>query len=364
MEAVFLSTDPDGPPEAESDDDPALVPPSGREVIASASIQVNATFITVDDVLQRKRAEFQALPAGLDEAGFRQQAQTIVRDGVRELVRQALVYDTAAARLTDTDKDLLTQEIKLARQDLINRAGGSLGKLHEQLAQDNLTLDGVLADHRKRLIVEMHLLERTQRSVYVSRKMLWEYYRANEAKFASPKRVAMQVIVVDARELATKARDTSAAGLERARAEAKKHIQDAQAELEAGASFDDVAKQYATYSTDARAADGGRWPLMFQGSYRLSKVEAAAFDLPLGQTSEIIADGDCMAIVRAARIEPGGKISFENAQADIEKTLRDEQYNVLQETYFLDLIKTAYMPQNVEFEPRCVQHAVEKYWRK
>ncbi|MCL2700107.1 MAG: peptidyl-prolyl cis-trans isomerase [Phycisphaerae bacterium] len=351
---VLLSGDVDtlAEPTAIDVDAPTDTPATrGQETVAASVMQVNSTFITIDDVMRRKHTEFHALPAALDEANYRQQTQTIVTEGIRELVRQALLYDQAANRLSDDEKEQLDAEIAQARQDMINRAGGSLGKLQEELAAENLTLDAALTDHRKTLVIELYIRWTMQPSIYVSRKMMWDYYQANADEFTAPKRVAMQLIVVDARTLA-------AADREEAMAAAKQRIQDAQTELHAGAAFDDVAKKY---STDARAADGGHWPLMLQGSHRLSAVEAAAFDLPLGQTSDIIEDGDCLAIVRPANIEPGGKTSFENAQQTIETKLRNEQYRALQDEYYQKLLKTAYIQQNDDFIPRCVQHAMEKY---
>jgi len=362
-DVVFLTSDADAPPEMlPGDDDPAVGPPTlQRETVTASVMQVNSTFITVDDVLQRKRAELQALPSTLDEASFRQQAQTIVRDGVYELVRQALVYETANNRLSDEEKEQITTELRQARQDMINRAGGSLGKLHEQLAADGLTLDGVLAEHRKKLVIDLYIRWKMQPSIYVSRKMLWEYYQSHASEFTSPRRVAMQLIVVDARKVAAAGGDTSDAGLDKARATARTRIGAAQVRLRAGAAFEDVARMY---STDARAADGGRWPLMRQGSHQLAKVEQAAFELEPGQISEIVEDGDSFAIVRAAEVDPGGKTPFETAQRDIEKNLRDEQFRVLQERHHQDLVKTAYIQQNDDFFDRCARHAMEKYWRK
>jgi len=368
-DVVFLLADADAtpadvPPEASVDgDDQSVDGPAatGREVIAASVMQVNGIFITVDDVLLRRRAELRALPATLDEMSFRHQAQLMVRDGVRELVQQALLYETANNRLSDEEKDQLTAELKQARQDMINRTGGSIGRLHDQLAAEGLTLDGVLAEHRKKLVIELYIRWKMQPSLYVSRKMMWDHYEANASEFSTPRHVAMQMIVIDPRALAAASGDVSDEGLAKARATAATRIQAAQVRLRAGASFEDVARMY---STDVRAADGGLWPLMRQGSHRLSKVEDAAFGLELEQLSEIIEDSGCFALVRPAEIKPGHTIPFETAQRTIEATLRDEQYRVLQDKHFQSLLKTAYIHQTDDFLDRCVQSAMEKHWRR
>ena len=364
---MFLTTDADGDTDGDAatdtppDDAIAEPTPRDRETNVAAVMQVNSTFITIEDVIKRRRAELQDLPAALDEMNFRLQAQAIVRDGTRELVRQALLYETANNRLSDEDKELLDNEVRMARQEMINRAGGSLGKLHEQLAAEGLTLTDVLADHRKRLVIELNDQRKRQLSLYVSRKMMWDYYQAHEADFTTPKRVAMQLIVIDANVLAANVGDTSDAGMEKARALAKKRIRAAQVYLQEGTPFDKVAKQF---STDARASEGGLWPMMQQDGYRLAKVAAAAFELEQGQVSDIIEDGDCVAIVRAAQIDPGGKTSFEVAQRTIENILRDELYRAMREKQFMELLRTAYIQQNDDFYDRCVQYATETYWRR
>lgn len=361
LDQVFLTTT---QPETQPTSLPATGPAdiAASEVVAASVLQVNSTFITVDDVLQRKRVELKDLPNSIPQTVFRQQALGLVREGIRELVQQALIYGTASERLAEEQTTQIDTEVAQARQEMLNRVGGSIAKLQDELARENLTLDKALQEHRKKLIIEMYLRDKFQPSIYISRKMMWDYYQAHTAEFTAPKRVQMQMIVVDPRTLvASDLGKPTQAELDKARPLAKRRIDDAAAELKKGTAFDEVARKY---STDSRASEGGLWPMMQQGSHRRAKAEAVAFAMPQGQTSGVIEDNDCFVIVKAAKVEPGGKTSFEDAQVKIEDKLRREQYKKLQDEFYQKLQKSAIIDESKDFVERCVDRAVLKYWGK
>ena len=363
--------------------DPVTPAPTSRpEMVAASVLQINNTFLTVDDVLQRKRVELNTLGQSLSKQSFRLRAMPVIQDGIRELVQQSLIYTTAFDRLGDEQKEQIETEVKQAKADMLTKAGGSKAKLEQELAKENLTIEKALEDHKKKLVIEMYLRWKFQPSVYVGRKLMWEYYQARKDEFTAPAKVQMQMIVVDPRLLLpTAVGSASDTELLQARKQAQKLIDAAAAELKKGADFSDVVKKYSNDPntlarkegdpTDAKAAQldkdlaqYGLWPLMQQGSHMLSKVEAAAFGMSTGQVSDVIEDSGCFVIVKAYKVQAGGVTSFEDSQSMIEEKLRHAQYKKMQDEYYDKLTKSAVIVQSPDFVERCIDRAVDKYGQK
>ena len=139
--------------------------------------------------------------------------------------------------------------------------------------------------------------------------------------------------------------------------------------LKDGKTFTEVAKTF----SDIKRETGGKLPLWPAGSLRQKKVEQAAFTLKQGERSGILETAPVkkdglivnfggLYIVKAYEIQEGRVTSFEDAQEEIGKILREKQLDILSAKFSERLSKEARIPQSSEFIDTAVDEAINIYW--
>jgi hypothetical protein len=332
------------------------------EAIEGAFVQVNSQFFTVEDLLQAACFELDEIPKNLLEQAFRARAEKTLSEELRHRVAQEMVLPEARELLSEEQKKQIDAEIDATLRDMIARAGGSRKKLEENLAAVGTTVQAVLEGQRNRLTVQAFMRWKFAPSVHVNRRMLWDYYCANRQEFSSPAKVAVQIVAVPfSAFLPAGESKPSEAELKAARAKARQRIEQAEQAIKQGEDFGGVADRL---SAGTGNPPGGVWPLMPAGSFRQEAIEAEAFKLPEGRVSPIIETDTGFHIVKARQVQPGSATPFEEAQAEIERLLRERQFSKLYDDYYLRLMKGATIVQPGNFLPLAVDQAVQRFWRK
>jgi hypothetical protein len=244
---------------------------------------------------------------------------------------------------------------------MIAESGGSRQVLEQQCLERHTTLDDVLADHRKRLLTQGYLRQKIEPNMVVNRQMLLDFYRRHEEEFVQPRKVQMQLIAMpfDA-FLSNETAEPTEQDVSLARSQAWQEIQRAKGEVERGGDFGDVARQL---SRGVKRDAGGVWPLMADGSFREAEVQYNALRQRPGQMCGPIETDAGFYIVKTLEIIPGETVSFEDAQAQIEGILREEQYTQLSEAYFNELVGGATISESSQFMELAVDRATQRYWR-
>jgi parvulin-like peptidyl-prolyl isomerase len=334
----------------------------GKEVVASAVLQVNSQFITIDDILRSASERLSAIPQDIGADAFRKRAVQIITDEVYKQMSEYLVLAEANSRFTDEIKKRIETEVDRVQLEMISKTGGgSKKKLQEVLELQGTTLDAVMGDIRRRITVRAFLHEKIVPSIRINRQMMWDYYKAHPSEFAQPAQVAMQTISIPFRDFLPAGSQAGDAEKQLAIQQARETIAKAQAQLQAGTAFEQVAN---AYSKDSRASQGGSWPLMSEGSFREVAVEQAAFALKQGQVSDIIQTGSGVYLVKARQVAPGKVTSFEEAQDKIEQALSSQQEHELTDAYFKKLQEGMSVVPYSNFMELAVEKAFEKYYAK
>ena len=117
--------------------------------------------------------------------------------------------------------------------------------------------------------------------------------------------------------------------------------------LQAGENFGTLAEKY---SDGPRAEKKGQWGWTGRGSLADSEVEAALFDLPVGQTSQVFETDDSFQIVKVLDRKEAGHTPFADVQAQLEQSMvNDARMKATRET--LDqLFKKAIIESMFEYE--------------
>ncbi len=330
-----------------------------EEIVAGTTLQINNQNVSVDDILGGLHRELADIPTHVSKDRFREMAASIIAREMAFEAKRILMYTEADKLLEEGVKKQIDIEMEETRRDMIAHAAGSIETLKARIRREGTTLEAVLKEQQRELTVRYYMQVKFGPAIIVNRRMLWNYYRQHKNDFVVEREVQMQIIAAPYRRfLPAGVIDPTDEEIEVAKAEAKQTIESALAKLQAGEDFGDVAKQY---SRGLRAEKGGVWPMMGAGNFRNSRVEKEAFTLPEGKHSGIIEGKDGDYIVKAMKVKPGKITPFIEAQASIEQTLRDRQYDKLSFEYMDKLFKNAAIDAPPEFIALAVERAVERY---
>lgn len=186
-------------------------------------------------------------------------------------------------------------ETRAQLEERLNKVGSSIERKRQEFVEQMLTRQWI----REKVSINEH----------VSHDELLEYYRENLESFARPARVRWQQLVLDISRYPSER-------------EAWQQLAHLGNQIWAGASFDEIARQY---SHGATASDGGHMDWTTKGSYISREVDQALFSLPVDALSPIIRDGRRLYIVRVLQREEAGHVPFVEAQVEIRDKIRDER---------------------------------------
>lgn len=336
--------------------------PAAGEVVAASIVRVNDHFITIEDVLESIAVDLTRLPVTISETAYRRKVVAMIDEEVSRQIGRHLVLTEAERRLTEPQKEHIDKEIEENLRQMIAEAGGSRQKLQAEFIRKGITLEAAIINEREQRKIRLHLRTRFIPAILITNDMLWRYYTSHLADFTAPKKVQMQIVAAPVKAfLPDRTSTPTEMELRAARAKAKQLIGQAVKQLIDGQPFGEVAKRL---SRGVKADDGGLWDLMAKGSFKAERIEQVAFKLKEGQMAGPIEIASGYYIVRAKKVQPGKKILYVDAQEDIEKALREQQYNKATDEYYKKLQETATIVQEKGFLRMATDRVVEKYWPK
>lgn len=159
----------------------------------------------------------------------------------------------------------------------------------------------------------------------IGRPEMLEYYRDHKEDYTVPARVKWQLLVIEF----NKHGGTLEAG---------KRLKEAVAKLKETQDFTEVVKEY---SDSATRFDGGKWDWTTKGSLSDQKVEAALFELPVGQISAPFQSDTAFKIVKVNQREPLRVIPFEKVQGEIKKVITEKHMKEAEEKLLAELHEAA-----------------------
>ncbi len=330
------------------------------EVVAASLLQVNHEFFTVDDILRAAAPALKAAAQGESRVAFTVEARKIIQATMQEQVGRALIFEEAKRNLSDQQRAIIDDELDKQMKATFAEMGGRQ-RVERLLAEEGTTLKRYQEQMQRTLTVQTYLRAKFEPQIQASRRMLLEYYRDHRDEFTTPKKVQMQIIAAPfAAFLPEGVRAPTDEQQADARRKARQTIDAAADALKSGEDFARVATRL---SRGVRGGEGGTWPLMEVGSFRESEVEKAAFALAEGQVSDVVTTDRGHYIVRAQRVSPAKTGSFEEAQLQIARKLRDAQQRRLTSDYFRKLLEKAVVRESPELTDLAVQRAVDRHWR-
>jgi peptidyl-prolyl cis-trans isomerase SurA len=285
---------------------PQQTPASAEQgqVVEDIVAEVNDQIITQSDY---NRAE-QELEAEAEQQGLPPlETETRKKDLLRDLIDQQLLLSKGKDLGITGDTELVKELDKFRQQNHL----ASMEDLEKAVEAQGTSYEDFKAKIRDGIITQQVVQQEVGRRLDITQTDIENYYKAHESEFYKPESVTLQEILIG-----TPA-DANAAQV--AAAESKANALEAQ--LKSGANFGDLAK---ADSSGPTAAEGGGLGEFTRGKLG-TELENATFSLKPGQFTAPIRTKQGYLILLVNQHNPGGEISFDKAEPDVEQALYMER---------------------------------------
>jgi peptidyl-prolyl cis-trans isomerase C len=235
------------------------------------------------------------------------QRDRVYRGVLDQLISYRLLMQETKARKIDVPDAEIDARIAQIKQQF-----PSEDEFKKQLAQRNMTVEGLRADAKSDMQVAKMLEAEVNTKVAVQPADVNTFYQQNPDKFQQPERVRASHILIRTEENAdAKAKET-----------AKAKAADLLKQVKAGKDFAELAKQH---SQDPGSAVQGGDLGFFQQGQMVGAFERAAFALKPGEVSDIVETPFGFHIIKMAEKQAARTVPIEEVKPKIEEFLQNQQ---------------------------------------
>lgn len=291
---------------------------------------VNESVITVADVElytdRAVRAAYQQLiPLGR-AAEFERRRQTILRDGLDQLVERELIlheFKTAGYNLPESIiDDVVNSRVKEEFGDRLT--------LTKTLHLRNQTYESFRKDERDAFIVAQMTIKNINQNLFISPKKIERYYTENKERYTIGDRAKVRMILID--------KSRHAVG------EPRKIADSVHGRAAAGEDFGKLADEF---SDDARRFKGGLrgdqgWVENKDSDLR-KELREFAFKAKAGDLSPVIETEGALFIVKVEGREDSRVRPLSEVRADVESTLKSVERERLRKQWINRLRAKAFI---------------------
>ncbi len=206
--------------------------------------------------------------------------------------------------------DALDQEFeKKSEAIMANLKVNSKVEAEKMLSKQSTSLAEFEQAFKTQQLAGLYMSEKMgSRTPVIGRQEILAYYNANISKFEHPARAQFQLLQVNF-------------GGKVSKDNAKAKLRQALDALDAGEAFPEVAKRF---SDGPQAARGGQWDWLKPGEFVDPNVDAALFELPVGEVSRVFEMTNGYAVIRVTKREPAGRTPVSAVQEEIRQALLNE----------------------------------------
>ncbi len=300
----------------------AAVPaPAATKIVDRIIARVNGEIITQRMFEQEKeklRAQIAQDASGPElDAQFREQSKNLLRD----LVDQSLMVQKANDLDINVDTDVIKRLDDIRQQ--YNLA--SLDDLQKEVEKQGIIWEDFKDQIKRQLLMREVIGREVGSRIVVSRDEEHKFYDEHKDEFKSPGMVHLQEILVSAQKHKPD--------------EAKKRIEEALAELNAGQRFSEVAKKY---SDGPNAEQGGDIGFVKMGTMAPDITDAVS-KLEVNQTSGIIETKMGWLILKVTERFSPGIPKFEEVEQRISEQMYNQKMAPALRDYLRELRKESYI---------------------
>jgi len=315
----------EGKPEPNAPIEPDANAPS-ESTSKDVAVTVNGIEIRESDVMDLIGAELariaqqgSKLPASVTEQYKKQLREQALEQLIR---RQLLDEKIKEANITITEEEVMNQISQIASAQNL-----SLDDFKKMVEEHDRTFDEIKEDIRKALIRVKFMEAQWAGKTDITEEEVKKYYDENTRQFDVPEQVRVRHILIQY-ELSDPKTDPN-----EAKAKAKAEAQDLLQRIKDGADFAELAKAHSDCLSASKGGDLGFFP---RGE-STPQFEKAAFELEIGQVSDIVETEYGCHIIKAMDHKDASVTSYEQAKDDIIKNLMEKKQQAFAEKYISSL---------------------------
>ncbi|MEI8063473.1 MAG: peptidyl-prolyl cis-trans isomerase [Verrucomicrobiota bacterium] len=294
------------------------------EVLDGIAAIVNSNIITYSDVrdyIQPVLAQLRRNSIGSD---LIEKAKAAQMDALNNLIERSLILQDFKEKGYSFPETVVDEQLN---NTIANEFGGNRAALIKTLEAENLTLAKYREQLRDRIIVQAMRSRKTQNEVVVSPYKILSYYQAHLADYKVDDQIKLRMITI--KKLATpESEDTR-----------RKLTEEVLAKLDAGTSFDNLAK---LHSEGKEGKQGGDWGWVGHDELR-KELSTPAFQLKPGQHSRVIETTDGYYILQVDEINPAHTKPLTEVRGEIEIHLLQDQRAKMEQDWVKQLRAKAFI---------------------
>jgi len=274
------------------------------------------------EMIARQSAQLPPTFAEQYEKQLREQAieQTIRRHLLDEKIKEA--------NITITDEEVMStiEEIAASQEEPL-----SLEEFKKKMAEYGQRFDEIKEQIREGLARNKFMQAHWAGKINVTEEDAQKYYQENPEQFQTPEQVRASHILIKPKFIDPNV-DPNADPNE-AKAKARAKAEDLLKQIKDGADFAELAKAHSDCPSAPKGGDLGFFPR----GQTTPAFENAAFELEIGQNSDIVETEYGYHIIKVTDHKDADTTSFEQAKDDIIKQLTQEKQTEIAEDYIESL---------------------------
>lgn len=311
--------EPNAPSEPDANASSETVPKDVAVIVNGVEIKNSA----VMDLIGPQLAKINQQSAGIPSPVAEQYKKQLREQALEQLIRRQLLDE----KIKDANVTITDEEVVSKIEELVSEKNMSLEDYKKALEQGNQDFDVVKEDFRKQLSRNKFMEAQWAGKTDVTEEEAKKYYEENKKKFDVPEHIRVSHILIKYDPDALKT-DPNAA-----KAKAKAEAQDLLQQIKDGADFAELAKVHSDCLSAPKGGDLGFFPR----GYSTPKFEKAAFELKIGQVSDVVETEYGCHIIKATGHKDATIIPFEEAKDKIIKELKEKKRSELAEKYISSL---------------------------
>ncbi len=321
------------------------------EAVIEAQVQADRLLVTINgleihesEVLEMVKPQLNRVAQRANPEQLKQYKQQLIQGTIEKIIVEKLLDEKVkAGNVTVTDEEVDAKILELASSQQPPLSMEDFKALVEAYGQDfEETRKGIRKGLCYQKVVESQWNDNENE---VAESEVQDYYNENKQQFETPEQVRAShiLIKVDTSDPNADPNQLKAA----AKAETEKLLE----QIKSGADFAELAKQHSACPSSARGGDLGP----FTRGRMAPPFEKAAFELEVGQVSDIVETQFGYHIIKVAEHQKTGTLKYDEVKDDLLDTLKQQKQQQLAQEYIMALKAEAdivYPPGKKPMRPR------------
>ena len=306
-----------------------------EEIIA----RINNSIITRADV-RRAREQLLTELRQSDPATADQEAKDHEKDVLRDLIDQQLLLQKGQELGITADTELVKRLDELRKQ----MHADSMEEMEKAAQAQGISFEDFKQNLKNNIITQRVISQEVGGHIAVSTQEVQQYYDQHKADMDRPEQVRLSEILISTQTTPSVKTEKGETALPETPspevvAAAKTKADQVYAQLQKGAKFDDLAKQYSSGPTSALGGD-----LEYFKRGTLSKeLEQQVFDMPAGKYTEPIRTNQGFVILKVTEHQTSGVPALKDVETQIQEQLYMTKMQPALRDYLTKLREDAYI---------------------